>query len=100
MITFISAFAGGIELTVEGKANNYWASNAKDLASFIAEFGIADSVYHSSTMDFADEEGFDNHDGAWKLWNDAYFYTDWVNDPTTSVTDVYKMLNLQAGDVL
>ena len=33
--------------------------------------GLADRVMHSSSMDFADEYGFDNHDGAWILWQDG-----------------------------
>jgi hypothetical protein len=33
--------------------------------------GLSSGASHSSSMDFADEEGFENHDDAWKLWNDA-----------------------------
>ena len=72
MINFISAIAGGVELKTE---NNdvvaYWASNAADLASFIKELGFATNCYFSSSMDFADEEGFDSYDGARKLFDEA-----------------------------
>ena len=70
MIDFISAFAGGIQLTVADKGD-YWASNAKDLASFIEEFGVSPSAMRSSSMDFASEEGFASDDAAWKLWEAA-----------------------------
>jgi len=69
MIDFISALAGGIELHVGER--QYWASNAKDLSAFIAELGVANSCMHSSTMDFASEEGFASDDAAWKLWEAA-----------------------------
>jgi len=70
MIDYISATAGGIELHPADRdsVSTFWASNPVDLATLIKENGLADSVYHSSTMDFADEEGFDTHNGAWKLW--------------------------------
>lgn len=71
MINFVSATAGGIELTVEGKPHGFWASNAKDLASFFKEFGFADACYNSSTMDFASEEGFASDDDAKILFNAA-----------------------------
>lgn len=69
MIDFISALAGGIELHVGER--QYWASNATDLSAFIAEFGVASGAMHSSTMDFASEEGFASDDAAWKLWEAA-----------------------------
>lgn len=71
MIDFISAFAGGIKFSVSGQEHDYWASNAIDLAAFIAEFGVARGAAHSSTMDFASEEGFASDDDAWKLWEAA-----------------------------
>lgn len=71
MINFISALAGGIELTVEGQESKFWASNAEDLSSFIKEFGLAVAVYQSSTMDFASEEGFANDDDADELFSAA-----------------------------
>ena len=30
-----------------------------------------DTIYYTSSMDFADEEGFDTYDGATKLWEKA-----------------------------
>lgn len=70
MIDFISAFAGGVQLTVADKGD-YWASNAKDLAAFIEEFGLARCVMCSSSMDFASEEGFASDDAARKLFDEA-----------------------------
>jgi hypothetical protein len=72
MITFFSALAGGIELTVEGKASTYWASTAENLASFIREFGISDRCFATSSMDFASEEGFENDNDAHIMLDAAF----------------------------
>jgi hypothetical protein len=37
----------------------------------IATHGLADAVFGGSSMDFADEEGFDHYDGAKILWDEA-----------------------------
>ena len=71
MITFISAANGGIELTVEGHTSTYWAAFPQSLADFIKQFGISDACFHSSTMDFAEEEGFKDNNAAWNLFNTA-----------------------------
>lgn len=42
-------------------------ATAKTIAYYIAECGIADSFYFSSSMDFADEYGFDNAEDAKEL---------------------------------
>jgi len=55
MIDFISAKDGGIELFS----------------------GVASAVYASSTMDFADEEGFAHYDDANKMWNAAVDIYNW-----------------------
>ena len=39
--------------------------------------GLADAVYGGSSMDFADEEGFDTYDGAMNLWNEAIDIYNW-----------------------
>ena len=71
MINFISASNGGIELTVEGHTNTYWSAFPQSLADFIKQFGISDACFHSSTMDFAEEEGFENNNAAWELFEAA-----------------------------
>ena len=45
-----------------------WGKTAKHIAYVIATHGLADAVFGGSTMDFADEEGFDHYDGAKILW--------------------------------
>ena len=67
-VDFIAAHNGGI-VFYSGVGNNVgFAKTAEMVAYIIKTKGIADAVYHSSTMDFADEEGFDTYDGAWNLW--------------------------------
>jgi hypothetical protein len=67
-IDFIAAHNGGIQL-FSGVGNQVgFATTAKMVAYIVQTKGLAESVFHSSSMDFADEEGFDTYDGAWKLW--------------------------------
>ena len=66
-IDFITAHNGGIQMFSNGGVVGF-ATTAKMVAYIIQTKGLAGSVFHSSTMDFADEEGFENYDGAWKLW--------------------------------
>ena len=87
MIDFISAKDGGIELfsNVGGMNHPDWceqlivgfAKDAKTLADFLEIHGVASAVYASSTMDFADEEGFATHDGAKNLWDQAVDIYNW-----------------------
>jgi hypothetical protein len=79
-IDFISAERGGIELFpndrnrvgqpfLDGAVG--WADNASDLADLMSQYGLADRVMHSSTMDFASTEGFEDDDAAWAIWDEA-----------------------------
>lgn len=48
------------------------AKTAKGLAYILATHKVQDhDVYFQSSMDFADEYGFDHYDGAKNLWNEA-----------------------------
>ena len=68
MIDFIGARDGGIEFFA-GTGNPVgFAKTPKMVAYIIQTTGLAESVFHSSSMDFADEYGFNTYDGAWKLW--------------------------------
>ena len=70
-IRFISAFEGGIELFSDPGIKIGYAKEPKKLAELIKIFGIGDECYTSSSMDFADEEGFATQDGARILWEQA-----------------------------
>jgi len=48
-----------------------YGDTAEMIAYVLKTKGLSSGASHSSSMDFADEEGFENHDDAWKLWNDA-----------------------------
>ena len=70
-IDYINAYNGGIQMY--GGLDNIvgWGKTAKHIAYVIATHGLADTVFGGSSMDFADEEGFDHYAGAKTLWNDA-----------------------------
>ena len=67
MIDFITAKNGGIEFFA-GVGNPVGFAKTPNMVAYIIKTKGLGDVYHSSTMDFADEEGFDTYDGAWKLW--------------------------------
>lgn len=72
MKMFISANNGKIE--VFKGVNNLvgGAKTAKGLAYILATHKVQDyDVYFTSSMDFADEEGFDHYDDAKNIWNEA-----------------------------
>ena len=75
-IDFITAEKGGIKMFGKCGADELptvvgWGTTAKHIAYVIATHGLADEVFGGSSMDFADEEGFDHYDGAKTLWNEA-----------------------------
>ena len=68
---FISAQDGGIGVYV-GVGNKVgFAKTAKMLAYILDTHKIYGEVMFTSSMDFADEEGFAHYDGAKDLWNAA-----------------------------
>ena len=69
-IEFISAYKGGIQM-FSGEGIIGFGDTAEMIAYVLKTKGLSSAASHSSSMDFADEEGFENHDDAWKLWNDA-----------------------------
>ena len=70
-IRFISANKGGIELFSDPGVKIGYAKEPTKLAELIKVFGLGDDVYTSSSMDFADEEGFTTQNGAHVLWEKA-----------------------------
>ena len=70
MIDFISAKDGGIQMFTNNGVVGF-AKSAKSIAYIMQTKGLADTIYCSSSMDFADEEGFATHDGDNKIWNEA-----------------------------
>ena len=70
MIDYITAHNGGIKMFA-GKGLKGWSKTAKGIAYTLKTCGIAESVYGSSSMDFASEEGFETNDGAMLLWKRA-----------------------------
>lgn len=77
-IDFISAEDGGIKFyggrdDVAMELNCVGFAKTPEMVNYIIKTrGLADRVMHSSSMDFADEYGFDNQDDAWILWQDGY----------------------------
>jgi hypothetical protein len=70
MIDFITAKNSGIEMYSDMGVVGF-AKTAKAIAYIAETKGLASTVYTSSSMDFADEEGFNTADGALTLWNEA-----------------------------
>ncbi|MGI9526646.1 MAG: hypothetical protein ACR2MS_06020 [Weeksellaceae bacterium] len=71
-VWFLGADYGGLSLTTRD-GDRMWSKSVSDLAEFVREKGIASTVMGSSTMDFADEEGFDTYDGAEEMWKDVLY---------------------------
>ena len=66
MIDYITAHNGGIKMYA-GDGLKGWSKTAMGIAYTLKTCGIAESVYGSSSMDFASEEGFETDDGAMLL---------------------------------
>ena len=76
MIYYISAKNGGIEMSDSNGVVGF-ADTAEGIVNIMCKYGLDRNVYGSSTMDFADEEGFDHHDGAKNLWGQALEIYNW-----------------------
>ena len=76
MIDYITAKDGGIQMFVNTGPVGF-ARNPNAIAYVLETIGIADSIYGSSTMDFASEEGFATDNGATDLWNEAIAIYNW-----------------------
>ena len=72
-INFVSAADGKIFLgyTENGVRKEKGSENPIILADIMTKIGFEDTVIASSSMDWAKEYGFKNHDGAKKLYNNA-----------------------------
>lgn len=68
-ISFIAAVNGGLEICNDDRSELMWSRSIADLAEFVREVGLARTVYGSSTMDFASEEGFADDEGANEMWD-------------------------------
>lgn len=71
-INYVNANEGGLifQIRFQGEDFARRADTVEDGVYFAQEYGIADSLYFSSDMDFASEEGFETDDGAKKMFDD------------------------------
>ena len=76
-IDFISADDGGIKMWAGLGSPVGWSDSADGIASVLKTAGLADTVYGSSTMDFASEEGFADDYAAQELWSAAITIYNW-----------------------
>ena len=69
-INFIAADESGIKFFA-GEVGNCvgFAKTPKMVAYILKTKGIADNLFHSSSMDFASEYGFKKNGDAWKLFD-------------------------------
>ena len=70
MIDFISAKNGGLEFTTICDTKIF-GGTLEECAKIIASQGLANRVMGSSSMDFADEYGFETADGAMTMYQYA-----------------------------
>lgn len=84
-INFVTAKNGKIRLidTEMGIDDNKTAvivssADVEELANAMCGYGLADEVYHSSSMDFASEDGFENDGDAWVIFDEALKQYNWV----------------------
>jgi hypothetical protein len=73
MIDFISADNAMIQM-FDGDHMVAEASTAKSICYFIQEYGLAKSVFASSSVDFASEYGFETDECANDLWDSGLKY--------------------------
>jgi hypothetical protein len=76
MIDFITAYDGGIKMYANNGFVGY-GKTANNIAYILVTKGLAAEVFGGSSMDFANEEGFDTLDGATKLFNEALGIYNW-----------------------
>ena len=69
-IHFVSASEGGLELIIDTKDGEIVrrADSIADGVYWIERYGFGPSVYFTSSMDFATEEGFADDGDAKKMW--------------------------------
>ena len=69
---FIDAIEGAQVAVFKGAGNQIGAASTPKMLAYILDTkNIYGSVMFTSSMDFADEYGFDHYDGAKNLWDDA-----------------------------
>ena len=71
MIDFISADNATIQL-FDGDNMVAAVKTAKSICYFLQEYGVAESVFASSSIDFASEYGFETDDAAMDLWLEGF----------------------------
>ena len=76
-INFVTARNGKIEL-MSDKTVVVCSVDVEELTNVMYDHGLADSVYHSSSMDFASEDGFENDGDAWVIFDEALKMYNWV----------------------
>ena len=69
---FIDAIEGAKVAVFKGAGNMIGTAKTPEMLNYILDtHKIYGEVMTSSSMDFADEYGFDHYDGAKNLWNEA-----------------------------
>ena len=69
---FIDAIEGAKVAVFKGAGNMIGTAKTPEMLNYILDtHKIYGEVMFTSSMDFADEYGFDHYDGAKNLWNEA-----------------------------
>ena len=73
LIDYLYADNGGIVFCSGSVLNQVGFAKSAKVAAYVLETkGIADEIRHSSSMDFASEEGFKNDEDATILWDKGH----------------------------
>ena len=71
-VSYISAHNGGIQMFSDNEIGIVgYGKTPESIAYVLNTKGIAHTVFQSSSMDYASEEGFDTNDGAALLFKKA-----------------------------
>ena len=76
-VRFLAANDGGLEMFTDPGEKLAWAATPEMVAHVLKKNGMADVVHGSSSMDFADENGFAHYGDANKLWDEALGIYNW-----------------------
>jgi len=66
-IKFLEAVSGKIKVSVGAATRT--SGTVKGLVNILKKYGLRPTIQHSSSMDFANEYGFNHNSDAWYLWN-------------------------------
>lgn len=98
---FLNAEEGGIRVGGPARKLYGWAGNAKDLAELFTKLGVNDNtrIMHSSDVDFASEEGFEDNDAAHEMIDTALVMMQMESKEEKTMEQLDRILSLAGVQV-